>query len=50
MTEYPEPTYIDKTERAKKRYFSDAKHGGHERSRSFGGIAQAMAEQWGGSC
>lgn len=45
-TDYPEPTYIDKTPRAKKRYFTDAGHGGHYRSKSFDGIAHAMAEQW----
>ena len=47
MTDYPEPIYIDKTPRKKKRYFTDAAHGGHARSRSFDGIAQAMAQQWG---
>jgi len=46
--EKPEPTYVDKS--GKKRYFTDAisgsNNGGHNRSRSFPGIAKAMAEQW----
>jgi len=46
MTEYPKPIYIDKTARVKKRYFTDAGHKGHERSRTFNSIAKAMAEQW----
>lgn len=41
------PVYIDNTPRKKKRYFTDAAHGGHQRSRSFSSIADAMAEQWG---
>ena len=41
----PEPIYTEKS--GKKRYFSDANHGGHKRSKSFPGIAKAMAEQWG---
>lgn len=49
-TEKPEPIYIDKS--GKKRYFTDAisgtNRGGHKRSKSFSGIAYAMAEQWGG--
>lgn len=44
-TEYPEPTYTDKS--GKKRYFTDANHGGHIRSKTFQGIANAMANQWG---
>lgn len=48
MTEYPEAVYA--TERAdgsiKLRHFSEASHGGHVRSKSFEGIANAMAEQW----
>lgn len=45
VTEYPEPIYIDRTS-GKKRYFSDANHGGHQRSKSFPGIAEAMAARW----
>ncbi|NLH53543.1 MAG: hypothetical protein GX459_11955 [Bacteroidales bacterium] len=45
----PEPIYIDRS--GKRRYFTDAipgtNNGGHNRSRSFPGIAKAMAEQWG---
>jgi site-specific DNA-cytosine methylase len=45
----PEPIYIDKS--GKKRYFTDAMKGGNEgqknRSKTFPGIAKAMAEQWG---
>ena len=43
----PEPIYIDKTDRKKKRYFTDAQSSAHKRSKSFPGIAQAMADQWG---
>lgn len=43
-TDYPEPMYVDKN--GKKRHFTEENHGGHERSRSFPGIANAMAEQW----
>jgi hypothetical protein len=62
MTEYPEPLYVHerapsknyKGGEVKKRYFTDAKaivNGNkvteaHERSRTFDGIAQAMARQW----
>lgn len=46
-TDYPEPTYIDNTPRQKKRYFTDGGHGEKNRSKSFGSIAQAMAQQWG---
>ncbi len=48
ITEYPKPTYIDKTLRAKKRYFTDAISGGNDRARSisFQSIADAMAAQW----
>ncbi len=45
--EKPEPIYIEKS--GKKRYFTDAisgKNGGHKRSKSFHGIANAMVEQW----
>ena len=44
----PKPIYIDKS--GKKRYFCDSikgKGGGHARSKTFSGIAKAMAEQWG---
>jgi hypothetical protein len=52
-TERPEPIYTDYT--GKKRYFTDAiggTHGGEgisslRRSKTFHGIAEAMAEQWG---
>lgn len=47
MTAYPEPTYVDKTPRKKKRYFTDANHGDKARSRSFPSVAAAMAGQWG---
>lgn len=46
----PEPIYIDNTERKKKRYFTDANKGSggsKKRSKTFPGIARAMAEQWG---
>jgi len=46
----PNPIYIDK-KTGKKRYFNDAisgsRNGGHLRSKTFQGIADAMAEQWG---
>ena len=48
----PEPIYTDYTD--KKRYFTDATGGYHgegnstlKRSKTFPGIAKAMAEQWG---
>lgn len=45
----PEPIYVDYT--GKKRYFTDAKGESKtrakERSKTFPGIAKAMAEQWG---
>lgn len=43
---HPEPMYVDKIS-GKKRYFTDGNRGGHLRSRSFQGIADAMASQWG---
>jgi hypothetical protein len=44
----PMPISIDNTERQKKRYFTDAKtRDPKERSKTFPGIARAMAEQWG---
>lgn len=43
--EKPKPIYIEKT--GKVRYFTEAKHSGHIRSKTFSGIAQAMANQWG---
>ncbi len=46
--EKPNPIYIDKS--GKKRYFTDAisgsNNGGHKRSKSFSGIANAMVNQW----
>jgi site-specific DNA-cytosine methylase len=46
----PSPTYIDKAS-SKKRYFTDAisgdAKGQKERSKTFQGIAAAMADQWG---
>jgi hypothetical protein len=51
-TERPEPIYVDYT--GKKRYFTDAIAGTHgggissvRRSKTFHGIAEAMANQWG---
>jgi len=47
-TKKPEPFTISNTLRKKKRYFTEGKHrSGHERSRTFQGIADAMASQWG---
>lgn len=44
----PKPISIDNTVRGKKRYFADAKlRSAKDRSKSFSGIAKAMAEQWG---
>ena len=47
-TDKPEPVYVDKY--GKKRYFTDAisgiNNGGHKRSKSFPGIANAMVNQW----
>ncbi len=52
--EKPAPIYVDRKVRAdrptpKKRYFTDSHSGGegHARSKSFTGIANAMALQWG---
>jgi len=48
-TEKPQPIYVDKS--GQKRYFTDSisgiKNGGHLRSKSFSGIANAMVQQWG---
>ncbi len=45
-TEYPEPYSVEAS--GKKRYFTDGKaQGSVERSKTFPGIAKAMAEQWG---
>ena len=41
----PEPYTIEAS--GKKRYFAESAKGGHERSRTFPGIAKAMADQWG---
>ena len=47
-TEKPEPYSIDNTERKKVRYFTDGpQHNSKHRSKTFPGIARAMAEQWG---
>lgn len=44
----PEPISIDNTVRQKKRYFTDAKtRDPYERAKTFQGIADAMADQWG---
>lgn len=44
-TDYPEPYKIEAS--GKKRYFTDGKaNGSLERSKTFPGIAKAMAEQW----
>jgi len=43
-TDYPEPMYVDKN--GKKRHFTEGNSGGHIRSKSFPGIAKAMADQW----
>jgi len=47
--ENPKPLYFDRTT-GHARYFTDATNGKnrqHERSRTFLGVAEAMAEQWG---
>lgn len=45
----PEPISIDNTEKQKKRYFTDGSfRDSTNRSKTFPGIAKAMAEQWGG--
>lgn len=48
MVPQPDPVFCDSTT-GKKRYFVDSMPGksGHERSRTFAGIAAAMADQWG---
>jgi len=50
IVDRPDPTYIDKVS-GKKRYFTDAISGGEKgqmlRSKTFQGIAEAMADQWG---
>ncbi len=48
----PQPTYIEKSCRSKRRYFTDSISGGTSvarklRSKTFPAIAKAMAEQWG---
>lgn len=46
-TDRPEPFCIDNTLRAKKHYFTDGKHRNPKnRSKTFPGIAAAMADQW----
>ncbi len=42
----PEPIY-HRRHNGKAIHFTEAKHGGHKRSRFFQGIADGMAEQWG---
>lgn len=42
--DYPQPTYIDK--KGKKRHFTEGSSGGKNRSKSFQGVAKAMASQW----
>lgn len=43
----PEPLYVDKTPRKKKRYFTDSgARSSRDRARTFPAIARAMAEQW----
>ena len=44
MTEYPQPLYVDKS--GKRRQWTEAVHGGHQRSKTFSAIADAMASQW----
>ena len=46
-TDKPEPYSIDNTKRAHKRYFTDTKRKSINRSKTFTGIAEAMAIQWG---
>ena len=51
-SEYPVPTCVDNTVRAKKRYFTDSISGyngnaGKTRGKTFLSIANAMADQWG---
>jgi len=47
-TPKPEPYSIDNTERKKFRYFTDGpQHNSTHRSKTFPGIAKAMADQWG---
>lgn len=47
-TEKPQPIYMDKS--GKRRYFTDSisgsKNGAYYRSKTFPGIAEAMAKQW----
>jgi len=48
-TDKPEPISVDNTPRQKKRYYTDAiTRNPYLRSKTFQGIADAMAEQWGG--
>lgn len=46
-TQKPQPSSIDNTERAKKRYFTDSIKDPKDRAKFWPGIANAMAEQWG---
>lgn len=45
-TDYPKPVYFRKTD-GKAIHWTESNHGGKNRSRTFQGIANAMAEQWG---
>jgi hypothetical protein len=44
----PDPIYFDNTIRGKARHFTESLNNSQDRSRSFPGIARAMAQQWGG--
>lgn len=47
FTTYPEPIYVTQREDGLKlRHWSEASHGAQKRSRTFPGIAAAMAAQW----
>lgn len=43
--EYPKPIYVDK--KGRKLHFTESLSGGKNRSKSFEGMARAMAQQWG---
>lgn len=45
--QYRKPSQYYKGGEEKKRYFTDTSHGSTARSKTFPGIARAMAEQWG---
>lgn len=49
-TDYPQPVYVEnKNGKKKNRHWTEATSGGQARSMTFYGIANAMAQQWGGS-